>query len=200
MRSAFSEATYDMTESAMGTVSQADARLLVSFGLYPHPNQEKSANEGRPIYEDRVYVMIIVPGDKDSVVHRPAEPKDFQRFPKQYAAFQQNQTDAVVGTPLKMVTWLSASQKKELEDFNVRTVEHLADVNENMAAKMPGLFGLKKLAQDFMRAAREAAPLTAMRSELEKRDSEIEMLKKQVSDLAAMASAAKAPAPAAKEK
>lgn len=181
----FAEASYEMTQGAMTPESQADSKLLVIFNMHPHPNQEKSAAEGRPIFEDKVYVTIIVPGDKESIVHRPAWEKDFQRFPRQYAAFKNNAAETVIGTPLKLMTWLSASQIKELEYFHIRTVEHLAEVSENVQAKMHGLHGLKKHAQDFLRASKDAAPMVEMRTELEKRDSQIEALQKQLNELGA---------------
>lgn len=179
----FAEASYEMTEGAMTERNSADAKLHVQFSLYPHPNSEKSAREGRPIFEDRLYVMIMVPGDKESIVHRPAYERDIQRFPRQYAAFKSRQGEAVIGTPLNMVPWLTGSQVKELEYFNVRTVEQLADVTDNLAAKMHGLQSLKRQAQDFLKAAKEAAPLVELRAELDKRDSQIEALQRQLAEL-----------------
>lgn len=181
----FAEASYEMTEGAMSSENEADKKLFVVFNYHPHPNSQKSAEAGRPIFEDKVYVMIMVPGDKESIVHRPAWEKDFQRFPRQYAAFKNKESNAIVGTPLKMVPWLTSSQVKELEYFNIMTVEHLATVNENVSSKMHGLFGLKQKAQDFLRAAESAAPLTEMRAELEKRDSQISALQQQLTELAA---------------
>lgn len=181
----FAEASYEMTEGAFE--SDADKRLLVIFHLFPQKNTQKSIEEGRPIYEDKVYVTIMVPGDKESIIDRPAMEMDFQRFPRQYQAFRQKQEAQIVGTPLSALTWMAPSQIKELEYFNVMTVEHLAEVNEGLASRMQGLFDLKRRAQDFIRAAKEAAPLLEMRTELDKRDGEIEALKRQVAELGAMA-------------
>lgn len=180
----YAEATMEMTSGAFQNENEADRRLLVQFNLHPHLNQEKTAQEGRPIYEDREYIMIIVPGDKDSIVHRPAWTKDFTRFPRQYAAFKSKNEDVVVGTPLKLVPWLSSSQIKELDYFNIKTVEHLADVNDNVGTKFHGLQGLKKQAKDFLAAAAGAAPMVAMRTQLEQRDAQIAALQKQMEELA----------------
>jgi len=180
----FSEASYEMTAGAFTTEDEADKRLMVQFNYHPHLDQEASAKEGRPIYKDRVYVMIIVPGDKDSIVHRPAYEMDFKRFPKQYAAFRNKETQAVQGTPLKLVPWLTNSQIKELAYFNVHTVEQLSDVSDNLAPNFHGLQKFKKMAKDFLKAASDAAPLTEMRTQLEERDAQIKALQQQMADLA----------------
>lgn len=156
-----------------GETSEHDKRLRVHFGLFPQINQEKSVKEGRPIYDEVEYVTIMVPGERD-VVHRAAWEKDYRRFPLQYAAFKNKKDqDAGSGTPLKMVTWLSAAQIKELEYFNCYTVEQLANLADSSASKFMGIQALKVRANDFIRAAKESAPLLAIRAEIDKKDSEL---------------------------
>lgn len=180
------EADYGLTSQAMGDRSQqseGDRRLRVQFSMYPEIDQAASATEARPIYKDAVYIMIMVPGERD-VVHRRAWEKDFDRFPQQYAAFKNKQSqDAVSGTPLKLVTWLTLGQVKELEYFNCFTVEQLANMPDSTAQKFLQINKLKQLAKDYLQAAKEAAPLTAIRAELDSRDNEIATMKKQIADL-----------------
>lgn len=179
------EASLEMTAGAFQAESDADKRLLVIFSNYPHPNKEKSAAEGRPIYDERVYVMIMVPGDKESIVHRPAWQRDYDRFPKQYAKFmaKQNQ-ECATGTPLKMVPWLTITQVKELEYFNCYTLEQLAEMPDSNAIKFMQLQKLKQQAKDFLRAAKEAAPLTALRAEADEKASQLEAANRQIAELA----------------
>lgn len=183
------EAEFNLTAQAMdqmsGQRSNHDARLRVQFGLFPEPDQEASVAAGRPIFRDAEYITIMVPGERD-VVHRKAWRLDFERFPQQYAAFQQKRDqDAVSGTPLKAVTWLTQGQVKELEYFNCTTVEQLANMPDSTAQKFMQVNKLKQLAKDYLQAAKEAAPLTAMRAEMDKKDDQIAALSKQVADLAA---------------
>jgi hypothetical protein len=170
------EADYAMTDQAMGGMSQvsdADKRLRVHFGLFPQINQAKSTAEGRPIYDEVTYVTIMVPGERD-VVHRPAWGKDYNRFPMQHQAFlNKKDQDASSGTPLKMVTWLSAAQVKELEFFNCYTLEQLANLADSAASKFMGIQALKVRAKDFIKAAAEAAPLLLIRAEIDKKDEEL---------------------------
>lgn len=165
-----------MTDQALGGPGQfneADKRLRVNFGYFPQINQAKSAAEGRPIYDEIVYVTIMVPGERD-VVHRPAWEKDYGRFPMQYQAFlNKKDQDASSGTPLKSVTWLSAAQQKELEFFNCYTLEQLANLADSSASKFMGIQALKTRAKDFIAAAKEAAPLLLIRAEIEKKDEKL---------------------------
>ncbi len=168
------EADYGMTDAAFNRGDKSDERLLVQFSNYPHPDKEATAKEGRPIFKDTVYVMIMVPGDKESIVHRPAWEKDFQRFPRQYQAFQNKKSqESVAGTPLRAVGFITLGQIKELEYFNCYTVEQLANISDSNGGKFMGIQKLKQLANDYLTAAKETAPLTAMRSEMDKKDSQI---------------------------
>lgn len=176
-----SEASYDMTAQAFDRQPEkGDENLRVQFTNYPHFNQEKTNKEGRPIYDEVPYVTIIVPGQTD-VVHRVAWAKDFRRFPRQWDAFQKNQNqDAAAGTPLKVVPWIQQNQCKELEHFNVFTVEQLANMPDSSTIRFMAIQKLKQLAKDFLQAAKEAAPLTAMRAELDDRDGKIAVMQTQL--------------------
>lgn len=179
------EADYSTTTMALGrnASQQADSALRVQFGTFPHLDQDQSDKEGRPIYTEEVYIMIMVPGERD-IVHRPAWEKDFERFPQQYAAFKNKQSqDTASGTPLKVVPWLSLGQVKELEYFNCYTLEQLANMPDSTAQRFLQINKLKQLAKDHLQAAKESSHLTTLRADLDKKDSQIEMLMKQVSDL-----------------
>lgn len=179
------EADYGLTTQAMDPVFNPgqvdpDLRLRVSFGYFPEPDQEASAKEGRPIFKEKVYITIIIPGERD-VTHRAAWQKDFDRFPRQYAAFlNKRDQEAASGTPLKLMPWLSLSQIKELEYFNCVTVEQLANMPDSTSQKFLQIQKLKQLAKDYLQAAKEAAPLTKMRAELDERDNRIAALESQL--------------------
>lgn len=169
------EAPYDLTALAFGKTDASDEKLVVQFSMYPHPDTEATAKEGRPIYKDREYIMILVPGDKESVVHRPSWEKDRHRFPKQYQAFRNKQTqESANGTPLRAVGFLSLGQIKELEFFNCYTVEQLANLPDSGARNFMGIQKLKQIANDYLTMAKEVAPLTAIRAEMDKKQSELD--------------------------
>lgn len=180
------EASYELTNQAFDRQpDKGDENLRVSFSNFPHFNEEASNKEGRPIFDEKVYVTIIVPGQTD-IVHRVAWSKDFNRFPKQYAAFKTNQNqDAASGTPLKVLPWIQQNQVKELEYFNCFTVEQLANMPDATIGRFMALQSLKQRAKDFLETAKDASHLTKMRSELEQRDSVIGTMQGQMAEMAA---------------
>jgi hypothetical protein len=163
---------------------QMDAKLLVAFDVFPVLNEELSTKEARPVYDDKDYISIMVPGDQANVIHRPiwVDPmnpnSDSERFSRQYEHWKAHRQNLVTGTPLESVTWLTKSQVKELAYFNCRTVEQLAAMGDGTGQKFMGIVKLQKRAQDFLAAAAGAAPAEALRAELEKRDIELDTLKK----------------------
>lgn len=179
------EADYGLTDQALGRKNhaQADAHLRVTFGMFPQIDQDASDKEGRPIYKEVEYITIMVPGERD-IVHRAAWRMDYERFPQQYSAFKNKQNqDHAGGTPLKVVTWLTLGQVKELEYFNCYTLEQLANMPDSSAQKFMSINKLKQLAKDHLQAAKEAAPLTAMRAEMDGKDSRIAALENQMKEL-----------------
>ena len=180
------EAGFDITASALGDQSNrylGDEKLFVKFLIQPKQNGKKSAKAGRPIFEDTEYVTIMVPGDKSSIVIRPCDQRDKDRFPKQYQAFKNNEGDVLEGTPLEAWPGLSRSQVEELKYFNIRTVEQLATLNDSQSQKFMGISVLKKRAADFLDAAEGNAVTERLNLELEERDNEIIGLKQGMAEL-----------------
>lgn len=178
--SSFSEVAFSMQRP--NQQAEADRRLLVRFSLEPMLNEEKSANEGRPIYEECEFVTIMVPGDRDNIVCRAVNEQDRQRFPQQYAHWKNTGQQAETGTPINAAPWLNKAQVEELRYFNVRTIEQLANLSDAHASKFMGVQVLKQKAQAYLAAAAGGAPLEKMQSELNKRDNEIATLKKMIEE------------------
>lgn len=168
------EATIEQMDVIHQKQAAADATLFVQFNMEPHHDQSESAKQGRPIFRETEYIMIMVPGDKDSIVHRPCMEMDKARFRERYERWKTKVGDQqAVGTPLKMVPWLNSSQVRELEYFNVYTLEALSSISDSHAQKFMGIQSLKQRAKDAVQAAKDAAPLTAIRAELDAKDSEL---------------------------
>lgn len=146
-------------DQQMGNKSSGDAnrfaqdgRLHVRFFTKPRLNPDKSQEANRPIYEDTVYIEIMMPGEKNNIIVRPTRDGDFSRFHQQYALFKQGIADQVVGTPLKVLPFLTESQVEELAWFKIRTVEQLADLSDN--AQFMGAVELKNKAKRFLDLSR----------------------------------------------
>lgn len=159
-----------------------DERLLVKFLDHPLKNEEASIKEGRPIYEDKEFISIRFPGSRDEIL-REASAEDKARFPRHYALYKQGHGEKVIGTPLSLLPGATPSFVKEMEHFNVRTIEHLATLNDGV--RINGIQDLKRKAQAYLDAAKGSAHVAKFEADLAQRDAEIATLKQQVQDLVA---------------
>ena len=176
----------------------ADRRLVARFSVQAKLDWGKTqeANPPREVYKEVEYVTILIPGDKTLSVHRPVQPSDKVRFAQQYRAFKAQKGQPMVGTPLAGWPLITEGQRKELEYFNIMTVEALAGVADNYASNMMGVQQLKQAAQKFLEAKQDNAPIAFMTKQLEERDSQLAAMQEQLKTLAAAVEAsAKKPAP-----
>lgn len=155
-------------------------KLYVTFDMHQRHNQGKSDAEGRPVYDDTEYVRIIVPGDKQNEIHRPATELDRRRYPRQYAAFREGAREAQSGTPLKEWTAISTSQAKELAHFHVYTVEQLANLSDSNIQNIGPVRGLQAKAKDYLEKAAGNAPMEKMRAEMLAKDEAMAAMKQQM--------------------
>lgn len=186
-------ANYADANFSTGDATDADRSLVVRFSIEAKIDgaavaaaEIKAAEEARaagtvpdpvpPKYKDVEYIKILIPGDKTLNVHRPVMPSDKARFPAQYAAFKSARGMIVHGTSLAGWPLVTESQRKELEFFNIYTVEQLSEVNDGFASSMMGVQQLKQAAQRYLSAAKEKAPAVKFAQELEQRDHKIAVL------------------------
>jgi hypothetical protein len=127
-----------------------DDKLYVKFFMKPRLNTEKSAVANRAVYEDTEYIEIMAPGEKNSIIQRPAWSQDYERFPKHYALFKQGKREQEVGTPLSMAPFLTEAQVEELRYFKVRTIENLAGLSDSVMQNFMGARELQQKAQAYL--------------------------------------------------
>ncbi|WP_191057805.1 hypothetical protein [Geminicoccus harenae] len=163
---------------------------MAEAGVYPRfykravQNNRRTAEEGRPIFEEREYVEIIIAGDKGTVVDRPVRDDDKQRFGAEYQAFLQGQDAPLVGTPIEQWPLLNKSQVAELKGIHVMTVEALAALSDSQLQKLgPGGRSLKSKAETWLQAAAGTAPLVELQEEVDRLRADNDMLKGQIKDL-----------------
>lgn len=161
-----------------------DRRLFVKFTMEPVLDNAASAAAERPIYKDREFVTILVPGDKLLTFKAKVDNTHRIRFPVQYAAFKNSQGEILEGTPLAGWPHITDGQRKELEYFNIRTVEHLADANDASAGAMMGIQSLKQSAKRFLQDQKDKAPTIRLEKELAERDAQLAAQQAQIEDLA----------------
>lgn len=177
----------------------ADKSVYVKFYIKPKENEQKTAEEGRPIYEDKEYVEIRTPGNVTNIVNRPVTDMDRKRFALAYKEFKagaEEQTGS--GTPLLEAPWITRSQVEELSYLRIRTLEQLSEVGDDVCTRVPGLFKLKARAKIMVDRAEKQAPFTAMQLENEELRNRLETLEKSLADQAALIAQLKKPDTTAK--
>lgn len=163
--------------------NQSDEKLFVTFSREAMKNDFKSAEAGRPIFDEVDLVRIMVPGNRLSSMLYKATEEHKWRFPKQWAKYQQGLSQAQEGTPLEMWPQMTVGQVAELKAVNIHSVEQLAAMPDNLAQQFMGNFQLRQKAQTFLDAAKGEAVTTKLQAELAKRDNEIEVLKRQMAEV-----------------
>jgi hypothetical protein len=135
---------------------------------------------------DVEYIDIRIPGKRDSIC-RAARMSDIERFRAHYDAFK-NRTalsPELVGTPLIEWPLMTRSQAEEMAFANVKTVEQLVAMSDGAASNFMGLQSLRVKAREWLKIAKEGKAAADLKSELEKRDEEINTLKAQMKELLA---------------
>ena len=166
----------------------ADARLAVQFYKKSVKQDIASDEAGRPIFKEFDFVRIMIPGDNLTEIDTYAQESHKQRFPRQWAHYQNqvsNHQD-IIGTPLDQWPQVTRSQAEELRGLKFHTVESIADCSDQqlqrigmVAGMSPHNFRLKakaflNLATDSAEVAQREAELQALKEENAKIKSETE--------------------------
>jgi hypothetical protein len=174
--------------------SEADKRLLVRFFVKPVENPSRSAAEGRKIFEERVFIHINVPGDRNNIVIRQMTDYDRARFAGAFKNWEANQRGDMPlnGTLLDVWPLVTLGMVEEFRYYGIRTVEQLAELRDDVILKVPGWASLKSKAKTYLELAKAEAPLIAA-AEVEARiKSELEMRDKTIADQAVQLAAMQA--------
>jgi len=161
----------------------SSAGVYGKFYYRPMQNDAKTEEAGRPIFDEVEFVEIIAAGNGTNIVRRPARPQDKARFRDAYIRFREGDNEQVVGTPLTEVTWISRSMVEELSYIKVRTLEQLAELNDQACTRGPGLYELKRKAAAFIKKASDAAPFDAMHKENEELKERLSNMEKMLADM-----------------
>ena len=166
----------------------ADARLAVQFYKKSLKQDIASDEAGRPIFKEFDFVRIMIPGDNLTEIDTYAQESHKQRFPRQWAHYQNqvsNHQD-IIGTPLDQWPQVTRSQAEELRGLKFHTVEAIAECSDQqlqrigmVAGMSPHNFRLKakaflNLATDSAEVAQREAELQALKEENAKIKSETE--------------------------
>ncbi|MES0385715.1 MAG: hypothetical protein ABUJ98_14170 [Hyphomicrobium sp.] len=170
-------------------VRQAAGGLIATFYRRPVQNKLRSEAEGRPCFDSREYVMILIPGDQKSKIDRRVKDEDKQRFSEAWTKFQNNEKGVVIGTPLTEWNYLSSTRTAELKALGLSTVEEIADMADAYLGKLgPDGRKLQGRAKQFLDSSGDLEK--ELREGIQARDqtisnlsADMEILRRQVDEL-----------------
>ena len=134
-----------------------------------------------PIYKEFDFVHICVAGDSLTEIDTYALPSHIQRFPIQWAAYQNklgSDDQGYQGTPLSEWPLVSKSQAEELRGLKFHTVEAVANASDQQLQRMGMAAGMSPYA--FRDKAKAYLNLATNAAETDKREQEINALKEEL--------------------
>lgn len=151
----------------------------VKFMMLCRKNEEKSQKAGRDIYDEIPSISIQWPGGDETV--RAIEERDKVEHANAYAAFMAGTGPVQSGMPLQEWPRITASAVKELAYLGFRTVEQLAEANDDVKRRMGPLAKFIKEAQEWLGAANSGqAQVVSLKEALERERQRAERMEQQI--------------------
>ena len=172
----------------------ADSRLAVTFYKRSVKQEDESIAAGRPIFKEFDFVRICVPGDNLTEIDTYANESHKQRFPRQWAHYQ-NQVgsqEQIIGTPIEQWPLVTRSQAEELKGIKFRTVEDVANCSDQQLQRIGMIAGMsphsfREKAKAFLNLANDSAEISQREAELQALRAENDKIKAETeAKLAAM--------------
>ena len=125
-------------------IQNPNGRLAVYFHKKSKQNEIRSEQEGRPIFEDVIYIRKMVPGDNLNIIDRPMYESDKNEFPMQWAHYmnKQGSEQMVSGTPLIEWPLVTTAQAEELRAIKFYTVENIAEASDAQLQRIGMMAGM----------------------------------------------------------
>lgn len=161
----------DATNRNFSGAHNPDDALWVQFAQRPVQNNYRTQVEGRPIFEDQLWIEIRMPGGLN-IIERPAMEADKRRFLRAWQFYEQThgKDGAMVGTPLSQWPLLRPAQIEELRALRFYSVEQVANASDEALQRMGMLAGMapssfRERARSYLLAATDSAAAAAVAAE-----------------------------------
>jgi hypothetical protein len=132
-----------------------DEGLHALFYVKAVRNERKTEVEGRAIYDNVEYIKIVLHGDRNTEIDRPASQEDKERFARQYHHWKEHNENIVEGTPLAEWPHVDEKLRSELRHLGLMTVEQVANVPDSTVGKLPMGTKLRKIANEFLMSSND---------------------------------------------
>jgi FtsZ-binding cell division protein ZapB len=180
-----------------GQTTMDFSHLHVEFFMDAVENRNKSAEKGRPIFDDIEMIRIRVAGDPKSVLVAPANSASSVRDPvtnkrlsyadlhnAPYEAFRTGVEFRGSGTPLAELSFISVGKAEELRRLSIHTAEALAGLDGSNLQKLGmGARELKEQAETWLENAAGTADITRLAGENAALKDQMEALQEQLDQM-----------------
>ena len=186
----------------MAKLQVPEAATHVVFRVHPSPNEGETKKQGRPIYDEMEVCDIKMAGNTLSWGTFPAHEfadwdglDDFgnraqrtyaQKYNAEYLAFKNGTAEALGGTPLEELPFLTQGKRLELKALHIHTAEAVAGLDGSNLKRL-GMGGreLKDKAQAYIDIAAQGADTSYLKAELAARDETLAHMQAQIDALTA---------------
>jgi hypothetical protein len=166
-----------------------NAGITPVFFLEPTLNPKRTAEEGRPIFEDQERVRLFVAGDPYNQVVHPVDHAMRERFPEAYRAYKEKREMHIDGTPIRQWALLTPANIAEFEAIKIFSVEALAQVPDSSLQRVMGLREWREKAKTWLAVNKDSAAAVKYAEENVRLNDEIGELKRQMAELGAQVTA-----------
>ena len=187
----------------LGELEREDRPAFVRFERRPVEDAAATLKAGRSICKDIDYALVTPPYSKDcveykvttwktnlerNVLRKKVSPDWVKQWMAQYDAWKEGNEAPVNGTDIRNWSVLSPAQVKNVIAAGCRTVEDLAQINDQGLRYIGmGANELKKKANTYLQAATDHGPVVIKNAELERENAQlkgtIESLQSQMNTL-----------------
>jgi len=164
-------------------------KMAVFFHAVQVQNNFLTAQEKRPIFQERIFLKKLVPGDNTLTIDRPMREQDIEDYPVEWARFEQKKEATVAGTPIEVWNAISETQKAEFKALNIFTIDQFAQLADIAGNKIMGFNDLREKARKFIAASQDSEIFDKIRAEtdakLQAQDVEMAELRAMIAELTA---------------
>lgn len=144
-----------------------DDQSYVEFFKGERHSKFQSDAAGVPVYVPIDMVRVIQPGEKD-INCQEVKPLHKMRWPRQWEAYQQGQSQVDAGTPLEMLFPGSPATVNELKSMHVYNVQQLANLSDTAMNGIGMGRTLSQKAKAYLEQASGGGAFHAMQQQMEK--------------------------------
>jgi hypothetical protein len=191
-----------MSETAEWTTQTIEPDVAPKAGgsvvvFYPRQikNEFQSTEQNRPVFIEKIFCKIITGGENLMVWDQPVRPVDKQNYAAQWERWLKTKENRIAGTPIEMWHAIGDTQKAELKALNIFTIEQFANLPDALAGKIMGFYDLRKKAQVFLEAGKDAELMARIRAEADEKmkgqQAQIDMLMAKLTEMQARQTAPK---------